>query len=115
MTVKIDAKILGIKRPVEVKETGRVMKETLKLQISLGKPKPEDMSFQEFMEDSLKTQEIMEEYVISTLRLTDAQAEKLDDLEGEQLGELIGKITAAVLHFDLSDDEVEEEEVPGKA
>ena len=35
MTVKIDAKVLGIKKPIEVNETNKNIKKTLMLQIKL--------------------------------------------------------------------------------
>jgi len=109
MAVKIDASILGIKRPIEVKESGRNMKKTLKLQLLLNKQDTES-TFVEFAEAQLKTQEAMEDYVISVLKLTDAQAEKLEDLDSEEFGGLIGRISAAILHFDMTDKEVEEED-----
>lgn len=118
MTVKIDASVLGIRRPVQVKETTRNLKATLKLQIALNKDVDVsgDAGWEEYLEESLKSQESLIDYVVNTLKLTDAQAEKLEDLEGVELGELVGQITAAILHFDLTPEEGEEVEnnTPGK-
>lgn len=118
MTVKIDASALGIRRPVQVKETTRNLKATLKLQILLNKEinSGGDDEFELFLEKSLETQEAMEDYVVTLLKLTDAQTEKLEDLESPELGDLVAQITAAILHFDLTPEEADEVEnsTPGK-
>lgn len=115
MTVKIDASALGIKRLVSVEETGKLMKDTLKLQKFLVKPVEEesDDPYLDFIENSLNAQISMEEYVKDSLHLTPAQSDKVEMLNSDDLGSLVSSITTKVLHLDIPE-EVEDGEESGK-
>lgn len=116
MTVKIDATALGIKRPVEVEETGKVMKQTLRLQMALTKPidvEAED-AYQQFLLNSLETEEKMEEYVKDILHLTPTQSDKVELLSADDLGGLVSQITAEILHLNIPEENEEEGDDSGK-
>lgn len=116
MTVKIDGSALGINKLIKIEETGKLMKDTLKLQIFLVKPveAEDEDAYLAYLENSLKTQEVMEEYVINTLGLTEAQSKKVENLSADDLGTLVSDITKGVLHLNVPS-EMTEGEDEGKA
>lgn len=111
MSVKVDASVLGIKKPVELKESNRNIKATLKLQVLLNKLSKlnEDTTYEEYLDMSIKIQEETQDYIVNMLKLSDQQQEKLEDLEQEETGALITSIVEKILHLDEA---VKEEDDP---
>lgn len=116
MTVKIDASVLGIKRLVSVEETGKLMKDTLKLQKFLVEPVKEesDDPYLDFIENSLNAQISMEEYVKDALHLTPTQSDKVELLTSEELGSLVSSITTNILHLNIPEEVSDDGEESGK-
>ena len=107
MTVKIDAKVLGIKKPIEVNETNKNIKKTLKVQIQLeklSKIDAENMTNEEaydaFLNGKLEATDATIEFIADILRLTEPQADKLEDLESDETDELFGQIIQKIMHID---------------
>lgn len=112
MTVKIDAKVLGIKKPVEVNETNKNLKKTLKVQIKLeklSKIDAENMSNEEaydaFLNGKLEATDATIEFIADILKLTEPQADKLEDIEPDETDELFGQIIQKIMHIDDEDGE----------
>ena len=110
MTVKIDAKVLGIKKPIEVNETNKNIKKTLKVQIKLeklSKIDAENMTNEEaydaFLNGKLETTDATIEFIADILRLTEPQTDKLEDLESDDTDELFGQIIQKIMHIDDED------------
>lgn len=110
MTVKIDAKVLGIKKPIEVNETNKNIKKTLKVQIQLeklSKIDAENMTNEEaydaFLNGKLEATDATIEFIADILRLTEPQADKLEDLESDETDELFGQIIQKIMHIDDED------------
>ena len=110
MTVKIDAKVLGIKKPIEVNETNKNIKKTLKVQIrleKLSKIDAENMTNEEaydaFLNGKLEATDATIEFIADILRLTEPQADKLEDLESDETDELFGQIIQKIMHIDDED------------
>ena len=112
MTVKIDAKVLGIKKPIEVNETNKNLKKTLKVQIKLeklSKIDAENMSNEEaydaFLNGKLEATDATIEFIADILKLTEPQADKLEDIEPDETDELFGQIIQKIMHIDDEDGE----------
>ncbi|ALY06838.1 tail protein [Lactobacillus phage SA-C12] len=112
MTVKIDAKVLGIKKPIEVNETNKNLKKTLKVQIKLeklSKIDAENMSNEEaydaFLSGKLEATDATIEFIADILKLTEPQADKLEDIEPDETDELFGQIIQKIMHIDDEDGE----------
>lgn len=110
MTVKINAKVLGIKKPIEVNETNKNIKKTLKVQIKLeklGKIDAENMTNEEaydaFLNGKLEATDATIEFIADILRLTEPQTDKLEDLESDDTDELFGQIIQKIMHIDDED------------
>ena len=110
MTVKIDAKVLGIKKPIEVNETNKNIKKTLKVQIKLeklSKIDAENMTNEEaydaFLNGKLEATDATIEFIADILRLTEPQTDKLEDLESDDTDELFGQIIQKIMHIDDED------------
>lgn len=120
MTVKIDAKVLGIKKPIEVNETNKVMKKTLKVQIEQEKltqidtdDKTDAELYMLFLENQLASQDLELDYLTTVLHLTSAQQEKLEDLSTDETDDLFGQVLQKVMHIDVdtkSDGDDEDED-----
>lgn len=110
MTVKINAKVLGIKKPIEVNETNKNIKKTLKVQIKLeklSKIDAENMTNEEaydaFLNGKLEATDATIEFIADILRLTEPQTDKLEDLESDDTDELFGQIIQKIMHIDDED------------
>lgn len=117
MSVKINvAKELGIKKPFEVKESNKNMRKTWRLQklmtqLSIDQKLADSDSpekVEKMIDLMLDVQSELIDYVASLLKLTDVQAEKLDDLEFNETRDLAVKISAALMHVNPSEANEEE-------
>lgn len=105
MSVKINvAKELGIKKVIEVEPTNKVVRDTWKIQKTQVKMKIKQASradsedaIEEMLDLMLATQDEMISYIINTLRLTSAQAKKIDDMTFNETVDLANKISAEIL------------------
>lgn len=108
MTVKINVKKeLGIAKNFDVKESNKNIRSTWQLQKLMTKLSIEqeqdsqDPEQAEAMIDMmLDVQSKVIAYIVDILKLTDAQAEKVDDLEFNETVELATRIGAELLHVD---------------
>lgn len=107
MTVKITPTEIGIKKAVEVKESNKNIRATWELQKMMTKlsidqetvgETPE--AFEELIDMMLDTQKKVIEYIVNILRLTDAQAEKVDELEFNETTEFAIRISSELLHIE---------------
>lgn len=109
MSVKINvAKELGIKKSFEVKESNKNIRKTWQLQKLMTK-----LSIDQELEDSdnpekaeemidmmLDVQNQVINYVVDILKLTEAQAEKVDELEFNDTIGLATRISSELLHVE---------------
>lgn len=106
MSVKINVKSeLGINKPIEVKQSNKVVRKTWLLQKQLAKMAIDDQtkvpdtaeSAEAQLDTVLELQASIMNYVIEVLHLTDKQAEAVDELSFEDTVELANKISALVM------------------
>lgn len=120
MTVKINAQLLGIKKPIKLEETNKLMKKVLKVQIDTNKAQnidiedqiPDgideddaealrgDLGYVAFLESNLKIQEINETFLIDVLHLDEKQQDLLDKATIDDTNTLIQEVIMKVLHLD---------------
>lgn len=118
MTVKIDARVLGIARKIEVKETSRniqramlVQKDLVNVeyQSALLADKGDEATFEEqsnIIDVNFQLLDTINEFVIKALRLNDKQAEKLvEDTETDEAMALAMEIISGLLHIEPATDE----------
>ncbi|MCT3055749.1 hypothetical protein EFN57_04640 [Leuconostoc citreum] len=109
MSVKINvAKELGIKKSFEVKESNKNIRKTWQLQKLMTKlsidqeladsDNPEKA--EEMIDMMLDVQTKVIEYVVDVLNLTDAQADKVDDLSFDETVQLATRISSELLHVE---------------
>lgn len=105
MSVKINvAKELGIKKAIEVEPTNKVVRATWKFQrtqvkmsINQATRGDSEEAIEEMLDSMLATQDETISYVTDTLRLTSAQAKKIDDMTFNETVDLANKISAEIL------------------
>lgn len=121
MTVKINAKDLGIRKPVEVNETNKNIKKTLKVQMKLeafGNIDAESMTDEEaystFIKNQYEANEATTEYIADLLHLSESQIDKLEDLESSKTDELFAQIVQKIMHIDQIVDGDEDDGTPSK-
>lgn len=119
MTVKIDAKVLGLKKPIEVNETNKNIKKTLRVQMDSDKLTTietegltDEETYAAFVEARFDSNELMLNYISDILRLTDAQIDRLEDLEEEPTSEFFGQILAKMMHLDDVVEDAEDDGTP---
>ncbi|GAY74352.1 phage tail tube assembly chaperone [Lentilactobacillus kosonis] len=102
MTVKINAKKLGIKAPVEVKESNRNFLKILKIQKQMLKVQTlsEDASDEDLLTTTIESNEAVIDFITDILRLDSKHADKLMDLSTEETGELMQQIILKLQHQD---------------
>lgn len=106
MAVKINAKILGINKPIEVKESNRNLKLAMKLQIKFAKNSEIDSDDAlESINGLLEIEEATTEFISTVLRLNEKQQEELEDLDQEETGDLLQEVLSKLLHLDETEDE----------
>ncbi|WP_288528304.1 phage tail tube assembly chaperone [uncultured Secundilactobacillus sp.] len=100
MTVKIDAGVLGIKTPIEVKESNRNFQKILVIQKTMLKVEalPDDVSDVEALDASMQVNEEMIKFLVDILRLNEKQTDALWDLTTEETADLIGTVIMQIQH-----------------
>lgn len=117
MSVKINVSAeLGIKKAIEVEPTNKVVRDTWKIQktqvkmnIKQATSADSEDAIEEMLDLMLSTQDEMISYVTNTLRLTTAQAKKIDDMTFNETVDLANKISAEILGIktvEATDEEV---------
>lgn len=112
--VKIDAKVLGAKKPIEVKQTQGNVKKTLVMQKELIKAgdAPLNDDFEEYITTALEFQVAVEDYLFDVLHLTDAQQVRYEDVDQDEIGDLLARTIMAILGLEVNDND--EEKPAGK-
>ena len=112
MTVKINASVLGIEDPIEVKENIKNMKQVLNVQMLIDKydkvdtDKDTDDVYQQYLQNQLKTQELVESFTLDILGLKGKKYQnKYEELTLEDATDLMQQITTKVMHVDMSSEE----------
>lgn len=104
MSVKIDAKIIGIKAPIVVKTTNKNMRLVVKANKALANAsdpvEKTDLQTLGALEDALT---VPYECIVNILKLTKTQANKLDELEFDEVIEFMGRISNAILNNEDDD------------
>lgn len=100
MAIKINAKILGIKEPIEVKESNRNMVKTLKVQKAVLKLETidEDATAENVMDSAIESNQSIIDYIVDLLRLNSKQEDKLWELETGDTQELFNQIIMGMQH-----------------
>lgn len=103
---------LGMTKPVEVKVTNKVLKDTIRLQKEIIEKNEiiasPETGVNETMTALYELMEFKFNYIVKILHLTEKQAEKLDSLEPDETEEIIGKIVSQVFGIEDSEDEESE-------
>jgi len=112
MTVKINASVLGIEEPIEVKENIKNMKRVLNVQMLIDKydkvdtDKDTDDVYQQYLQNQLKTQELVESFTLDILGLKGKKYQnKYEELTLEDATDLMQQISTKVMHIDMSSEE----------
>ena len=112
MTVKIDASVLGIKDPIEVKENIKNMKRVLNVQMLIDKydkvdtDKDTEDVYQQYLQNQLKTQELVESFTLDILGLKGKKYQsKYEELTLEEATDLMQQIATKIMHIDTSSEE----------
>lgn len=109
MSVKISvSKELGIKKAFEIKESNKNIRKTWELQklmtklsIDQEEANTEDPEkAEELIDMMLDVQANVITYIVDILKLTDVQAEKVDDLGFNETVQLATRISAELLHIE---------------
>lgn len=105
MTVNVNAKVLGIKEPVEIKESNRNFQKTLLIQKQMLKVEamPDDASDIDMLDAAIEANQAMTDYITDMLRLKTKEKHTLEDLTTDETGKLIRDIIAAIQHQDITE------------
>lgn len=121
MSVKIDAKVLGIKKLVEVKESTKNVQRAMLIQKEIVNSgyssrelaeKDEDELTLDDMNASLEAKvdliESINAFVAKVLRLSDEQVELLEeDIEQDEVMSLVSDLITKLLHIEVSEEDKE--------
>lgn len=105
MTVKVNAKFLGFKEPVEIKESNRNFQKTLLIQKKMLKVEamPDDASDMDMLDAAIETNDAISEFITDLLGLKAKQKTALEDASTQETGNLVRDIIAAVQHQDVEE------------
>lgn len=112
MTVKISAKQeLGISKLIEVKESNKNIRATWELQKILAKlsidqsqaNEADPEAFEGLIDNMLDVQEKVIKYIVDILKLTQAQADKVDELEFNETMNFAVRISSELLHIEAEE------------
>lgn len=112
MSVKISAKQeLGISKLIEVKESNKNIRATWELQKMLAKlsidqsqaNEADPEAFEGLIDNMLDVQEKVIKYVVNILKLTQAQADKVDELEFNETMNFAVRISSELLHIEAEE------------
>ena len=111
MAFSIKVKELGMTKPVEVKVSNKVLKNTLKMQneIASSQEKIANGEVEVVFSTMIDLIDLKKEFIKETLRLTEAQADKFDELPVEFGDDVVAEITSKVLGLDEIQEESDEE------
>jgi hypothetical protein len=121
ITITLDhIKPLGFKKAVQMPKTTRLQKKMLEFQIASSDLdtklnqviNADEIDVREYAKVNLDMINVSEQFVIDVLRLNDAQIEKLEELDDEQVGELVQGVIMDIMGIDpnaVDDDEEEED------
>lgn len=111
MAFSIKIKELGMTKPVEIKVSNKVLKNTLKLQneIASSQEKITNGEVDVVFATMIDLIDIKKEFIKEVLRLTDTQADKFDELTVEEGDDIVAEITSKVLGLDEIQEESDEE------
>lgn len=111
MAFSIKIKELGMTKPVEIKVSNKVLKNTLKLQneIASSQEKIANGEVDVVFATMIDLIDIKKEFIKEVLRLTDTQADKFDELTVEEGDDIVAEITSKVLGLDEIQEESDEE------
>lgn len=126
MSVKIDAKVLGIKKLVEVKESTKNVQRAMLIQKEIVNSEYSSRELAEKGEDELTLDDMnasleanfgliesINAFVAKVLRLSDEQVELLEEeLEQDEVMSLASDLITKLLHIEVSE---EDEEVADKS
>ena len=104
MTVKVNAKFLGFKEPVEIKESNRNFQKTLLIQKKMLKVEamPDDASDMDMLDAAIETNDAISDFITDVLGLKAKQKTALEDASTQETGNLVRDIIAAIQHQDVS-------------
>ena len=112
MTVKINASVLGIEDPIEAKEQTKNIQRVLKVQMLIDKydkldtDKDTDDVYQQYLQNQLKTQELVESFTLDILGLKGKKYQnKYEELTLEDATDLMQQIATKIMHIDTSSEE----------
>lgn len=112
-TVKFEQ--LGMKKPLDIKVTNKVLKSTLEMQGAVGKAQDNLLNGEadtvfSTMIDLIETKK---NYLKGVLRLTEKQLDMFDELDTTETEQIIGELTNKVLGIE-EDPEDSDEDSEGK-
>lgn len=92
--MKINAKILGIKEPIEVKQSNRNFMKVLEIEKEMLKVEAidDDATDRDILQASIEANQAIIDFITDVLRLTSKQTDKLLDLSTAETGELLQQI-----------------------
>lgn len=111
MTVKIDASVLGIKEPIEIKETIKNMKRVLNVQILMDQydkvdtDKDSNTLYEDFLNNQLKSQKLIEDFTLDMLNLKGKKVrDAYEELSLDEASNLMAQIVSKVMHTNEIDE-----------
>lgn len=121
MSVKIDAKVLGIKKLVEVKESTKNVQRAMLIQKEIVNSEYSSRELAEKDEDELTLDDMnasleanfdliesINAFVAKVLRLSDEQVELLEeDIEQDEVMSLVSDLITKLLHIEVSEEDKE--------
>lgn len=113
--VKFTAPEIGVNKAKELKPTNKIVRRVWALQ--LEQVKEQNVDAPETIDDledsftkAMKLMDDTESFIVDTLKLSKKQTDALEDLTQEELGELCGRLMAAVLGVEKVDESESDEE-----
>lgn len=112
MSVKINVKKeLGIAKAIEVSESNKNIRATWELQkmlakLSIDQSQADEANPEEFeglIDNMLDVQQKVINYVVNILKLTDAQAEKVDEMEFNETMNFAVRISSELLRIEAAE------------
>lgn len=111
MTVKINASVLGIEEPIEIKETIKNMKRVLNVQILMDQydkvdtDKDSNTVYENFLDNQLKSQKLIEDFTLDMLNLKGKKIrDAYEELSLDEASNLMAQIVSKVMHTDEIDE-----------
>ena len=99
----IDASIIGIKAPIEVKESNKNVRRAIEFMRDAAKADAEGEDSADMMgsmTSMLAVFDAAEDFVVSILKLSKTQIDKLEDLDNQVFMDFAVKVAGALMHMD---------------